>query len=298
MFKSKFHFIINPKSSGGSLGRAWPDLQALIRSELRDFTYEFTDGRGAGTKLAARALREQKPDVVVVVGGDGTVSEVVNGYFEPGVPKKKPPIAILNKGTGGDFCRTIGMPSDPHLALETIKNGRDISVDVGKLSFLDHDDQKVERYFINIAGCGMAGEVVQSVNQSSKRFSGFSYFLASAGKLLAYRNKPVRISWDDGTVTEHKIVTVAVCNGQFFGGGMQISPRSEISDGMFDVVLINDWNIAQSLWYRRTSTTAPFRNAAAWTYGAPSGSPSNRSIPAIVSSSMWTANPRAAFHSA
>ncbi len=250
ILQGKYHFLINPKSSGGYTGRNWSDLQAVIRKNIGDFSYEFTDSPGAATRLAARALKS-KIDVLVVVGGDGTISEAVNGFFQPGVPQRIVPIAILNQGTGGDFCRTLGVPTDLHLALQTIKSGRDIPCDAGKLQFLGADGSEITRYFINVAGCGMAGEVVEAINKSKKRFGGLSYFLTSAGKLLSYRKRRVRVHWDDESQSEHRIVTLAICNGQFFGGGMQVSPYSELADGKFEVVLIQDWNILQSLWYSK-----------------------------------------------
>ncbi|MCR9143504.1 MAG: diacylglycerol kinase family lipid kinase [bacterium] len=250
ILQGKYHFLINPKSSGGYTGRNWSDLQAVIRKQVGDFTYEFTDSPGAATRLAARALKN-KVDLIAVVGGDGTISETVNGFFEPGVPKRKVPVAILNQGTGGDFCRTLGVPTDLHLALQTIKSGRDVACDVGRVQFVANDGSEATRYFVNVAGCGMAGEVVEAINKSKKRFGGFSYFLTSAGKLLSYRKRAIRVQWDDDSRTEHRIVSLAICNGQFFGGGMQVSPYSELSDGKFEIVLIQDWNIVQSLWYSK-----------------------------------------------
>ncbi|MBX7059188.1 MAG: diacylglycerol kinase family lipid kinase [Leptospirales bacterium] len=250
MFQRKYHFVINPRSSGGATGKAWQELESMIRTRLGEFTYDFTDAPGAATRITAQALRN-KPDCIVVVGGDGTISEVVNGYFAPGVPARKPPLAVVNRGTGGDFCRSLGVPADLNLALEAVKNGRETPVDVGRLTFRGKDGKEAQRFFINVAGCGMAGEVVSAVNQSSKRFGGLSYFLSSAGGLLTYRKKGVVVEWPDGRSSEHRIVTLAICNGQFFGGGMQISPESRIGDGWFDIVFIEDWNMLQSLWYSK-----------------------------------------------
>lgn len=248
--RKKIHFIINPRSSGGVTGRSWQELEGLLQKRLGAFTYEFTDAPGAATKLAARAL-QNKPDVIAVVGGDGTISEVVNGYFAPGLPRSKAPIAVLNRGTGGDFCRTLGIPADLELALDLIKNGRDTPVDVGVLRYMNNEGVQSERRFVNVAGCGLAGEVVEAVNRSSKRFGGLSYFLASAQANLTYQKRRVRITWDDDRRTEHRIVTVAIANGKFFGGGMMIAPDARVGDGLFDVVLIEDWNFLQSVWYVR-----------------------------------------------
>lgn len=250
MFTRKRHFIINPRSAGGYTGKGWAELEAAIQRTLGPFTYEFTDAPGSATKLAARAIKNGV-DLIVVVGGDGTVSEAVNGYFAAGLPKSKPPLAILNRGTGGDLCRSLGAPADLSLALETIKNGRDISVDAGKLSYVDNTGAPATRYFINVAGCGLAGQVVHAVNQSSKRFGGLSYFLYAGSSALGYKRKPVALTWDDGRRTEHSIITCAIANGQFFGGGMQIAPNAQLGDGLFDVVILADWNLAQSMWYSK-----------------------------------------------
>lgn len=250
IFQGKYHLLINPRSAGGSTGRSWSDLQSAIKQQLGDFTYEFTDGPGDAKRLAVRALAN-KPDVLVVVGGDGTVSETINGYFEAPEKHRRTPIAILNQGTGGDFCRTLGVPTDLNLALQTIKSGRDIPCDVGRIECALDNGESHTRYFVNVASCGMSGEVVEAVNKSEKRFGGFSYFMSSVGKLFTYSKKRVRVHWENGGQSVHNIVTLAICNGQFFGGGMQVSPYSEIGDGRFDIVLIQDWNFFQSLWYSK-----------------------------------------------
>ncbi|MCB1326329.1 MAG: diacylglycerol kinase family lipid kinase [Spirochaetales bacterium] len=241
----KIHFIINPRSAGGLTGRNWHELESSIRKHIGPFAYSFTDAPGSGVRLAGRALGE-RPDVLAVVGGDGTISEVVTGYMQsPG--RLRPPIVVINQGTGGDFSRTLGVPTDLHLALDTIRHGRDVMVDVGKIAYEDARGEPRERHFINVAGCGMAGEVVRAVNSSTKRFGAFSYFLTSATKVFSYRNKHLEMQLDDGRVETARTVTLAICNGQFFGGGMQISPESEITDGSFEVVLIRDWGVLRSL---------------------------------------------------
>lgn len=250
MGNRKIHFIINPRSSGGYTGQNWTQLETEIRSSIGDFTYEFTTARGAAMDMAAKAV-QSKIDILVVVGGDGTISETVNGYLTPEKVSKKPSIVIVNRGTGGDFCRTLGIPADLHISLEQIKNGRDIDVDAGRIKYIDHSGEPATRYFINVAGCGMAGEVVQAINKSSKKFGGFTYFLISSQKLFTYKNKKVRLTINDQPAEVRKIVTVAVCNGQFFGGGMQISPSSELGDGQFNVVTIGNWSKLQSLWYSK-----------------------------------------------
>ncbi len=235
------HVIINPNSSGGATGRQWAELSAIMANRLGEFGHDFTDAPGAAIGLARKAA-EKGADLIIVVGGDGTISETVNGIMTAKT-KKRPAIAVVNQGTGGDFVRTLGVPTDLRLALNSIVEGRETNVDVGKLEFIGNSGLQTTRYFVNVAGCGMAGEVVRSVNASRKRFGAFSYYLGAVGKLLSYRNKPVRVTADNGPPVRHEIVSLAICNGQFFGGGMQIAPLAQLEDGQFDVTILEEWGL-------------------------------------------------------
>ncbi|MBI3394592.1 MAG: YegS/Rv2252/BmrU family lipid kinase [Spirochaetia bacterium] len=212
------HVIINPNSSGGATGRQWSELSVLLQKRLGEFTHRFTEAPGAAIRLASEAATSGA-DLIVVVGGDGTISETVNGVMNA-KKGKRPKLAVINQGTGGDFVRSLGVPGDVLLALDAIERGREAKVDVGRLEFIGNNGLTTIRYFVNVAGCGMAGEVVRSVNSSKKRFGAMSYYLGAVGKLLSYKNKRVRLTLDDGDPSDHSIVSLAICNGQFFGGGM------------------------------------------------------------------------------
>lgn len=258
MKNKDLHFIINPKSSGGNSGSDWEKFKSEIQSHIGKFEYTFTDAPGAATRITYEILKS-KPKIIAVVGGDGTISEVVSGFFQKSANQSefqsknnhKTSIVVINRGTGGDFCRTLGAPSDLKLALQQIKQGREVKVDIGHVSYIQKDKSKSGRFFINVAGCGMAGEVVEAINKSKKRFGSFSYFLTSSQVLWKYKNKNIKLTLDDGEPVTKKVVTVAVCNGQFFGGGMQIGPEAMLTDGIFDVVTIGNWNKIQSLWNSR-----------------------------------------------
>ncbi|MCB1172367.1 MAG: diacylglycerol kinase family lipid kinase [Leptospiraceae bacterium] len=249
MTRQKIHFIINPRSAGGSTGKGQQVLLEQIQRLPGEVSHSLTQAQGHATELAAAAV-QSGVNVIAVAGGDGTISEVVSGILQTAAPKK-PAIVVINRGTGGDFCRSLGVPSDLSLALEQIQDGRDMAIDAGRIQYQSRSGQSASRYFVNVAGCGMAGAVVEAINKSSKRFGGLSYFLTSSQVLWRYRNRKVRIQLDDGDYMETKIVTVAICNGQFFGGGMQIGPEAQLSDGQFDVVILGNWNKLQSLWYSK-----------------------------------------------
>lgn len=246
----KIHFLVNPNSGGGSVRRNWESISERIQKRIGNFNFTFTSAKGEGSSLATE-LVNSGTQVLVIIGGDGTVSEVVDGVMR----SKKPDsvsLVVLNLGTGGDFSKTLGVPGDLDMALQKIDHGKQKLVDVGKLLYKkDSGSDYIERYFINITGCGMAGAVVRSVNQSAKRFGGFSYYLSSLGNVLSYTNKPLRFRLDGGEWITRKVTTLAICNGQYFGGGMRVSPNSEIADGVFDITILNDWNLFQKAVYSK-----------------------------------------------
>jgi YegS/Rv2252/BmrU family lipid kinase len=254
----KIHFIINPASGGGSAGKNWSRIRQIIDSKLGKYSFEFTISKGHGVDLAQKAS-ESKVEKIVVIGGDGTISEIVTGIRKT---SHSPSIGILNLGTGGDFCRSLGVPTDINLALDKIQNGNKILADIGRIKFLDNSGIENERNFINITGCGMSGEVVRTINKSKKLFGGFSYYIASLQNFFSYKNRYLKIILDDKKEINLTAVTVAICNGQYFGGGMQISPASQISDGLFHIVVVGDWNyweklVHSSKLYNGSILTAP-----------------------------------------
>lgn len=242
----KIHFLINPTSGGGSAGKTWAQIQNYVESQIGSFSFEFTTSRGQGKEIAFQAARAGI-EKLVVIGGDGTISEAVTGIKASG--NLDVVIGVLNLGTGGDFCKTLGVPADIKLALDKIKNGKVIAIDIGVVNYLNHKGQVEERNFINITGCGMSGKVVRTINSSKKMFGGFSYYLASLQNFFGYKNQKIQLILDDSSPREFTIVNLAICNGQYFGGGMQISPRSELTDGLFHVVVIDNWNAFQKIVY-------------------------------------------------
>lgn len=246
----KIHFLVNPKSGGGSVEKNWDSISQRIQKEIGSFDFTFTRSKGDGSKKA-RELMDSKLDVLAIIGGDGTVSEAIDGVMRSQDPSQVS-LVVLNLGTGGDFSKTLGVPGDLEIALNKIDTGKRTPVDVGKVIYnRESDQQQADRYFINITGCGMAGAVVRSVNRSSKKFGGFSYYLGSLSNVLSYHNKPIRFRLDGGEWIEKKITTLAICNGQYFGGGMRVSPHSELGDGYFDITILNDWNLFSKAFYSK-----------------------------------------------
>jgi YegS/Rv2252/BmrU family lipid kinase len=171
----------------------------------------------------------------VAVGGDGTVNEIANGIAGLDVE-----LALIPRGTGGDFVRTYKIPRKLETAVEVALRGRVREIDLGRASYRAWDGAERESLFANIASAGMSGAIAKRTNETSKALGGkVSYFWATLAVFSRWRNDEVRVRVDD---EEHvgRMHDVVVANGRYFGGGMMICPEAEPDDGVFDVLLIGD----------------------------------------------------------
>jgi diacylglycerol kinase (ATP) len=241
--------IVNPNSSHGRTREAWPKLHAALEGALGPVEFAFTSGQLDATTKTREALI-QGVDLIVAVGGDGTVNEVVNGFYAPPVPggpdvplRPQAALALLVSGTGGDFRKTFSIGDDLQEQVRRIADGETRAIDVGRIDYVAGDGAPGARYFINIASFGLSGLVVGAVNGAwlSKRISGrFAFFWASLTSLVRYEMPRVRLRVDEQAPVEFGCNTVAVCNGRYFGGGMHVGPDARPDDGLFDVVAMHD----------------------------------------------------------
>lgn len=240
--------IVNPRSQGGQAGKDWPHLADRIRRAV-PFEEVHTTGPGDAIRLTREALRGGA-ERVVALGGDGTTSEVMNGFFEGGLPiAPEAALGLLPYGTGGDFRKTVRVSKDFDQAIATLATDHRRKIDVGRLDLTTSDGGRAVRMFINIASFGMSAVVDHLVNQSKKRFGKLSFLIASTRGMLRYDNQRVRITFDGASADaiEMTINTVAVANGQYFGGGMHVAPDAQVDDGQFDVVAIGDVGVTDMI---------------------------------------------------
>ena len=241
--------IVNPHSQGGRLGKRWAELAEQIG---RAFPYDeaITQAQGDATRLAREAIKAGA-ERIVAVGGDGTINEVTNGFFDDtGAPlATKASLAIIPFGTGGDLRRTLGIPKDASDAIAVIKANRTRRVDVGKLELTGHDGKRMLRMFINIASFGISGRLDRMINESGKKLGRVGYFVTGTRATLTHKNQRVQLIFDGKADDRVEATTyvVAVANGRFFGGGMMIAPNAEVDDGQFDVTMVGDLSITQLL---------------------------------------------------
>lgn len=242
-------FVVNPRSAGGKTRRVWPQMETLAAAHVREFDVKLTEAPGHATELARAGLRGGA-EMIVSVGGDGTNNEVVNGFFdESGSPVKPGAVfGVVPRGTGCDFARGLGIPRDPEQAFARLAGSGSTPLDAGRIDFTTATGGRGVRHFVNIAGFGANGDVVNRVNRSGKKFGGFVSFLAATvGSLATYVNPRVTFSLDGGPEETAVVNTVFVCNGKYCGGGMMAGPEASVEDGRFDITLIGDLSRLEAL---------------------------------------------------
>jgi diacylglycerol kinase (ATP) len=195
-----------------------------------------------------RRARQDGVECIVLVGGDGTLNEAVQGYLgDDGQLEHGPDLAIIPSGTGGDFRRTFGIGDDVAAAAERVLTAEPRPIDLGLLSVTSHEGKLVRRAFINITSFGIGGLTDRIVNRSPKWMGGrAAFFLGGLRAMLVYRDPQVAVRVDGQPWLEAPIFNVALANGRYFGGGMMIAPDADPSDGLLDVVALHDMSHLQS----------------------------------------------------
>ena len=229
--------IVNPTSGAGATSRRWDSIAKLLRSSLGNFESVLTRAPGEATTLSRAALRDGF-EMVVSVGGDGTLNEVVGGFFDGSTPvAPEAVLGVIALGTGCDFARTIDlMDLDSACARLAGRNTR--SIDLGWARFTGHDGAPTTRIFINVVSFGVGGLVARLVSPRLKAVSGqLAFTLATLRALAVYRDKTVTLEFDATPPRSLAITNCAFGNGRYFGAGMQVAPAAELDDGELDVTI-------------------------------------------------------------
>ena len=241
--------VVNPKAQNGRAGKEWPELEQIIKDEYHgEFHVEFTSAPLHAITLAKQALKEHY-DLVVALGGDGLLNEVVNGFFEQGkITNPNATLGVLPFATAADFIKTVGIPRDFRQAVKCLDSPSSRLCDVGLISCKSLEGQPVTRYFINVAEFGVGADVVDRVNRTTKRFGGtISFTWGILRTIPFYRNKTVSYSIDKGAETEARINNLVIANGRFYGAGLKPAPNARVDDGFFDISVIGDVGLFESV---------------------------------------------------
>ncbi|HEY5468130.1 MAG TPA: diacylglycerol kinase family protein [Coriobacteriia bacterium] len=237
MTQGRHLIIVNPQARRGEADKLTPVIENLLVRLPHD-TVE-TESPGHAVDLAAAASGY---DVVVAVGGDGTVHEVLNGLMRHPA-EQRPALAVLPTGSGNDTCRTLGIPFDLSDATMLLSTGERRRYDVGSCNGL---------YFNNSFAAGLDAKVTAKAVEYkvTKQRDGLWLYLTALMHVL-FRDLDafdIRLGFDGAGPETVRTLIIAVTNGATYGGGFKITPFADPTDGVFDVCMIDELGLGEALW--------------------------------------------------
>jgi diacylglycerol kinase (ATP) len=238
--RHEWYVIVNPNAGNKKGQKDWNRIADIFSREGVAIVPVFTKRKGEAIELTRSAIAEGFRNFAVV-GGDGTLNEVVNGIFtQEHCPTAEVTVSLIPVGTGNDWGRMFGIPMVYEGAVKVIREKKCLLHDVGLVSY--HQGEAAEkRYFLNIAGLGFEALVVKKTNhQKDKgRSNKAIYFYNLLSSLVSYKKTVARITVE-GKTTSAKVFSINVGNGRFCGGGMRQTPDALPDDGLLDVTVIRE----------------------------------------------------------
>jgi YegS/Rv2252/BmrU family lipid kinase len=203
---------------------------STLKAQFGAFERRFTEAPGHAALIAQEEARSGRR-LLLTFGGDGTISETARGILASGPSGLACELGVLPHGTGGDFIRSLSIPSRLADAARSLRHGKTVLIDVGRVTFSDG----AERNFVNSASFGLSGEVAYRANHSKK--TGVSYARHTVSAALGFDFPDVLLEIN-GYEHRARITTVSLHNGRFFGGGMKMAPAADLTDGSLQMILV------------------------------------------------------------
>ncbi len=229
----KFKLIANPAAGRGRAGAEVLAVVEAFKKRGASFDLELTTGPRQGAEIARRSVAEF--DVIVALGGDGTVNDILPGMVHTGKP-----LGIIPTGSGNDLIKSLGIPRDLGSAVNAVLAGRTRVIDVGRIN---------GRYFANGVGIGFDAAVNrESYRIDHQRRGLWLYLLALVRMLGRFDPVPVKIELN-GRTEDQKVFLLTIGNGTTVGGGFRLTPHARVDDGMLDVTIVRPLGVPVLLWH-------------------------------------------------
>jgi YegS/Rv2252/BmrU family lipid kinase len=235
----RWFMIVNPNAGVKKGSKDWPRILENLKAEEIDFDYRLTERKGHAIQLASDAIAGGARNICVV-GGDGTLNEVLNGMMAcAGVPFSEITLGMIPVGTGNDWCRMFSIPFDYLKAIQILKKKNTFLQDAGKITYYHGNDQEV-RYFMNVAGMGYDALVAKKTNILKEKGMGgpltYMYFVFAS--LFQYKFMEAVIEVDGKIMFKGEVFSMNVGICKYNGSGMMQVPFAIPDDGLLDVTLI------------------------------------------------------------
>jgi YegS/Rv2252/BmrU family lipid kinase len=241
----KTRVIVNPESNRGRTRKRWGEIREGLKHFIREFKYDFTEKPLHATDLAREAIKDGT-ELVIGVGGDGTMNEIANGFYEDRrIINPEATLGLVPSGTGCDLIKSLSIPAGLKGALQVITDAPSVRMDVGRVRYRTNEGLEDDRFFLNIADFGLGGEVVREVTERRLQRKASSYVRCLVTTMARYKNKRVRIRVDGERLPDGEYLIGAIANGRIFGKGMKVAPDARLDDGLFDAVLIRGFRFLE-----------------------------------------------------
>lgn len=215
--------IVNLVAGKGGTAKIWPTIKNNLERLKGELIIRFTQYSQHAQKIAQEA-KNLNVQGIIIVGGDGTVNEVINGLEDFDIP-----LGVIPTGSGNDLTRTLCIPRDPLEAIITIAQGKRKEINIGQVD---------GKYFANVASVGFDAAVANWVNNNKVLKGSYAYMAAIFYNLLKNNHYKVSIKMDNNLI-ERECTLVAIANGKYYGAGQKIAPKALMDDNLFDVVIVS-----------------------------------------------------------
>ncbi len=258
----KTQIIVNPESNKGQTGKRWTLIKEALGNFFKEFKYEFTEKPAHATEISRSAIKNGI-ELIVGVGGDGTMNEIANGFFENHkIINPSTTLGVIPSGTGSDFSRSLNIPQNLKKSMEVITQSQSDIIDIGKIHYKSLSGKNKEMFFLNIADFGFGGEVVKRVEEKRLKRKASSYLRTLIFTFVSYKSKKLKIKVDGKAYPTDEYLIGAISNGSIFGKGMRIAPFALLDDGFFDLILVKGMEKIEfflNVWriYRGTHLSHP-----------------------------------------
>ncbi|MFS1513710.1 diacylglycerol kinase family protein [Chengkuizengella sp. SCS-71B] len=233
-------FVVNPVSGNGRGLKVWHEIKHILNEKDINYVESFTNKAGSGTDCTLNLIDKYKPNIVVAVGGDGTVHEVINGIYQADV-NNKVHFGYIPSGSGNDYARGVNLPRHHLKALKIILNSNERkTIDLLKI------DNEVAVCSI---GAGLDGKIAQITNEAKYkkwlnglRLGGFAYVISLFRVLFSFRTSDITLNIDGELKQLKNVWFITVSNFPYYGGGMLINPNASPTDGKAEICIVSNIN--------------------------------------------------------
>ena len=226
MNDERYFLIVNLIAGQGRCKAAFPRVKAALERSRTEYDLHYTNEPMEAVDVAKMGI-EAGFTRIIAMGGDGTVNEVANGLYGSGAA-----LGVIPAGTGNDFGRMLGIPSDPLEALRMLRKATVRTVDMGRVG--------QDRYFVNGFGIGIDAQVARDVLAMKRLRGAAAYLYAAVKEVFRFQAFAAKLE-GEGVSEELECLSLGIANGKYCGGGFMLAPRASVDDGLIDVAAIGDF---------------------------------------------------------